>query len=115
MEYYHGKHFIMPGGGLNDKIIAPFVFARIAETFGFRYKDEEQSLAHGLKVYPSVLFASNLDLVTPEAVAIHCCAGSWRWMPSGGVSYYVQWVKEVVKNVLFHLRLRRNRIRKILK
>ena len=114
MEYYQDKHFILPDGGVNDKVIAPFIFAKIAERYGFRYKDDEQDLAHGLKVYPSVLFASNLDLVTPEAIAIHCCAGSWRWMPSGGISYYVQWVKEVIKNVLFFLRLRKNKIRKLL-
>jgi len=114
MDSYKGKHFIMPDGGLNDKVIAPFIFARIAESYGFRYKDEEQDLAHGLKVYPSVLFASNLDLVTSEAVAIHCCAGSWRWMPSGGVAYYLQLIKEVFKNILFYLRLRKNKLRKVL-
>lgn len=114
MDSYKGKHFIMPDGGLNDKVIAPFIFARIAESYGFRYKDEEQDLAHGLKVYPSVQFASNLDLVTSEAVAIHCCAGSWRWMPSGGVAYYLQLIKEVFKNILFYLRLRKNKLRKVL-
>lgn len=115
MEYYHDKHFILSNGKLNDQVISPFIFARIAEAYGFKYKDEEQMLSCGLKIYPSDLFASNLDLVTSKAVAIHCCAGSWRWMPSGGVLYYVQYAKEIIKNVLFYFHLHKKRIRKILK
>lgn len=115
MSYYQGKHFILPDGTLNNKVISPFIFARIAEKYGFRYVDEEQCLANEMWIYPSALFASNLDLVINKAVAIHCCAGSWRWMPSNKFLYYVQIVKEIVKNILFYVHLRRNNLRRLLK
>ena len=30
MEYYHDKHFVLPDGTLDTKIISPFIFANIA-------------------------------------------------------------------------------------
>ena len=32
MNYYHDKHFILPDGSLNNKIISPFIFANINTT-----------------------------------------------------------------------------------
>ena len=104
MNYYHDKHFILQDGSLNNKIISPFIFANIAIDYGFKFKDEEQDLKSGLKIYSSSLFASNMELITEKAVAIHCCAGSWRWMPSSSMAYAVQYMKEIIKNILFRLR-----------
>ena len=95
MNYYHDKHFILQDGSLNNKIISPFIFANIAIDYGFKFKDEEQDLKSGLKIYSSSLFASNMELITEKAVAIHCCAGSWRWMPSSSMAYAVQYMKEL--------------------
>lgn len=115
MNYYHDKHFILPDGSLNNKIISPFIFANIAIDYGFKFKDEEQDLKSGLKIYSSSLFASNMELITEKAVAIHCCAGSWRWMPSSSMAYAVQYMKEIIKNILFRLHLRGGKTRGTLK
>lgn len=115
MNYYHNKHFILPDGSLNNKIISPFIFANIAIDYGFKFKDEEQDLKSGLKIYSSSLFASNMELITEKAVAIHCCAGSWRWMPSSSMAYAVQYMKEIIKNILFRLHLRGGKTRGTLK
>lgn len=115
MNYYHDKHFILPDGSLNNKIISPFIFANIAIDYGFKFKDEEQDLKSGLKIYSSSLFASNMELITEKAVAIHCCAGSWRWMPSSSIAYAVQYMKEIIKNILFRLHLRGGKTRGTLK
>ena len=98
-----------------SKIISPFIFANIAIDYGFKFKDEEQDLKSGLKIYSSSLFASNMELITEKAVAIHCCAGSWRWMPSSSMAYAVQYMKEIIKNILFRLHLRGGKTRGTLK
>lgn len=92
-----------------------FCLANIAIDYGFKFKDEEQDLKSGLKIYSSSLFASNMELITEKAVAIHCCAGSWRWMPSSSMAYAVQYMKEIIKNILFRLHLRGGKTRGTLK
>ena len=57
----------------------------------------------------------NMELITEKAVAIHCCAGSWRWMPSSSMAYAVQYMKEIIKNILFRLHLRGGKTRGTLK
>lgn len=111
MEYYHDKHFILPNGQMNTNIISPFIFANIAIKYGFKFLDTEQDLKEGLKIYPSSLFASNMDLIADSNVAIHCCAGSWRWMPSTPIAYRIQIIKELIKNILFRLGIRGKKIR----
>ncbi|MBS5551578.1 MAG: polysaccharide biosynthesis protein [Bacteroides sp.] len=112
MEYYHDKHFVLPDGTLDTKIISPFIFANIAIKYGFKFLDVEQNLKEGLRIYPSSLFAPNMNLIKDSNIAIHCCAGSWRWMPSDGVAYRIQLIKEIIKNILFKMGLRGNSIRK---
>lgn len=115
MEYYHNKHFINPDGTYVTNIISPFIFANIAVKFGFKYLDIEQNLENGLKIYPSALFAPNMELIKESSVAIHCCSGSWRWMPSSPILYKIQILKEHIKNVLFYMHIRGTNYRKKMK
>lgn len=78
MKWYHGKHFRLPGNTYRTQLLAPDIYAQLAVDYGFRYIDEEQCLNEGLHIYPSAVFASTPSNVHVDAVAIHCCAGSWR-------------------------------------
>jgi hypothetical protein len=58
-----------------DKI-APGILAMIAESYGFKYKDEKQVL-NDMLILPSEVFAT-YGLATSNSYAIHYCEGSWR-------------------------------------
>lgn len=77
MEWYKDKHFVMSDGGLRIDVIAPQIYARIAEDYGFLYKDEDQKLRNGIMIYRSEVFAGNRREATPESYAIHYCENSW--------------------------------------
>ena len=77
MEWYKGKHFIKDDGALGTDVIAPQIYARIAEKRGFRYKDIEQNLDGNVKIFPSEIFAGNKREATPNSYAIHFCENSW--------------------------------------
>ena len=62
-------------------VIAPQIYARIAENYGFRYKDIDQELTDGLMVYRSEIFAGNRREATPASYAIHYCENSWNKRP----------------------------------
>lgn len=64
-----------------------------------------------MHLYPSVRFAPNMDLVTKDAWAVHCCAGSWRWLSNNPWKHRMQVVKEHIKNILFKLHIRGNEFR----
>jgi hypothetical protein len=78
MEYYEQRDFIQPNGTMLTDPIAPGIYAKIAERFGFRYEDTEQLLDHGVRIVSSRYFASTMKNISNDAFAIHCCAGSWR-------------------------------------
>lgn len=113
MEYYDNKHFINQDGSYNSSIISPFIFANIAERYGFKFVDKLQNLKNGLVIYPSSMFAPNMDLISKDCIAIHCCAGSWRWMPSSRIGYLIQLIKEYIKNILFNIGLIKRKYNKL--
>jgi hypothetical protein len=78
MDWYGDKHFILPDGSFFDQILAPDIYATIAQKYGFRYKNEEQSLTDNIKIYPSPIIASDIWTFSKDSVAIHCCAGTWQ-------------------------------------
>ena len=84
------------------------MFAGIAEKYGFKYKDQEQDLAEGFKLYPSRLFTPQPWMMKPEAVAVHCCNASWRTTltPWGR---FVTNLKTRIKSLLTQLGLRREK------
>lgn len=78
MDYYENNNFFLANGSYNDKVIAPTIFVKIAEDFGFKYINETQNLEGNFLVLSSDIFASTRELEKENSYAIHCCAGSWR-------------------------------------
>lgn len=78
MEDYRQREFEMPGKLLGSGIMAPFIYARVMEKYGFKYKDVDQLLKDNIMVYRSEIFAGNKHEVTPDSYAIHYCAHSWK-------------------------------------
>lgn len=114
LDYYEHHSFIDMGGN-DSEIISPVIFAKIAEKYGYRYIDKEQDLKEEMHLFPSCMFAPNMDVATSKALAIHCCAGSWRWLSNDPWKHKMQVLKEYIKNVLFRLHLRGNEFRNRIK
>ena len=81
LEWYDDKHFIRDDGTLCTDVLSPYIYARIAEDFGFVYRDIEQRLDGGIHIYPSEIFAGNKHEVTHRSYAVHMCAHSWHLSP----------------------------------
>lgn len=77
LDWYSDRHFIKEDGTLGTDIIAPQIYARIAEKYGFKYKDVDQYLSDGMVIYRSEIFAGNAREVTKYSYAIHYCENSW--------------------------------------
>ncbi len=78
MSWYENNNFLRPDNSLSTDIVAPYIYSRIAEKYGFRYADCEQSLNNDMHIYPSTFFAGNKHELTPNSFAIHLCFNSWR-------------------------------------
>lgn len=78
LEWYADRHFLNPDGTMATDVLSPYVYARIAEKYGFLYKNVDQELDGGMKIYRSEIFAGNRHEVTPASYAIHYCAHSWH-------------------------------------
>lgn len=76
MDWYAGNHF--SDSNLGTGIIAPQIYARIAEKYGFVYKDVMQNLEGNMRIYPSETFAGNRREVTSKSYAVHFCENTWR-------------------------------------
>ena len=81
LDWYQDKHFVNEDGLLRTNLLSPYIYARVAEEFGFIYKDIEQQLKDNVHIYPSEIFAGNKHEVTPRSYAIHMCAHSWHLSP----------------------------------
>lgn len=89
--WYADKEFINEHGELAMSVVAPQIYARVAENHGFVYKDEDQHLSDGVCIYRSEIFAGNKHEVTPASYAIHYCAHSWHPSPLEKLSRL--WIK----------------------
>jgi len=78
MSYYENSNFILPNGKLNIENISPFVYAHIAQEYGFLYKDKLQKLKEGITIYPSNVFLPSCIKSEFKPFAIHVTSGSWR-------------------------------------
>ncbi len=81
LEWYREQHFVRKDGTLCTDLLSPYIYSRIAEEFGFRYKDIDQQLSERIHIYPSEIFAGNKHEVTSNSYAIHMCAHSWHLSP----------------------------------
>lgn len=77
LDWYADKHLVRPDGTLGLDVIAPQIYARVAEDYGLRYVDADQPLAGGIMVYRSEIFAGNRREQTAASYAIHYCENSW--------------------------------------
>ena len=78
LDWYADKHFVKSDGSLATDVLSPYIYARVAERYGFLYKDQDQQLADGIMIYRSEIFAGNKHEATPASYAIHYCAHSWH-------------------------------------
>lgn len=78
IDWYHEHPFIGADGEPAVGVVSPEIYARVAEKRGFVYKDKDQDLGDGIKIYRSEVFAGNRDEVTPASYAIHYCAHTWH-------------------------------------
>ena len=79
LDWFKDKHFILPDGTYSNRtIIAPAIYADIAVKYGFRYKDELQKLKDDMTIYPSFVFAGDLNEANDDSYAIHFHKGSWH-------------------------------------
>jgi hypothetical protein len=81
LDWYQDKHFVREDGTLATDVLSPYIYARVAEEYGFIYKDCEQRLAEDIHIYPSETFAGNKHEVTSRSYAVHMCAHSWHLSP----------------------------------
>lgn len=77
LDWYDGENFVWEDKTIGNKLIAPCVYAHVAENYGFKYKNELQKLSHGITIYPSSIFASNRTQNVRDTYAVHRCDGSW--------------------------------------
>lgn len=97
MDYYQEAHFTISSETAMKIPIAPDIYATKARKYGFRYLNQEQHLDKDMAIYPSNIIASSPWRLYPESVAVHMCAGSWRYwsltykIRIGLVKYYHLW------------------------
>ena len=58
-------------------IIGPHI-SKIAEKYGFKYKDSEQSLKYNMHIYDKYTIVGNKIFDNKNKYAIHLCDGSWN-------------------------------------
>jgi hypothetical protein len=83
MEWYENHHYILPSGEQNDKVIAPQIYAAIAQKYGFRYIHEEQKLKNNMIIFPqgskfySPFHNTSMDEFHKDIYAVHWHAAAW--------------------------------------
>jgi hypothetical protein len=78
LKWYENRHFVQEDGDILNNLIAPDIYAMIAEDYGFKYKDIQQKLTNNMLILSSDVFAGNMGEATENSYAIHCCEGSWH-------------------------------------
>lgn len=78
MKWYADEHFVHADGTMKKFVLAPIIYARIAEKYGFLYLDKDQQLDNDMMIYRSEIFAGNKHEITPASYAVHLCAHSWH-------------------------------------
>ena len=78
MDYYRDRSFVLDDGKLATTMLAPAVLALCAEDFGFKYVNAWQHVDANMLFLGPELIAGTINYATRDAIAVHCCEGSWR-------------------------------------
>lgn len=78
LAWYENRSFVVKDAQIQQQEIAPTIYARVAEDYGFLYKNENQYLREDFFVPSNHYFAGTKNAKTPHSLAVHNCAGSWR-------------------------------------
>ncbi|MDR1324004.1 MAG: hypothetical protein LBK68_06170 [Candidatus Margulisbacteria bacterium] len=78
LAWYESNPFILSDGSQNISLIGPGIYARIAEKYGFQYKNETQFLKNNMVIFPSTVFSTNSIDVAKDVYAVHYCNASWQ-------------------------------------
>lgn len=95
INFYSGKHFVLPDGSFYDKVILTVSMALCAEKYGFKYIKGEQLLDARIHIYPQDYFC-HIGLRTESSVALHMAYNSWR-----GKDKYVKIYQNLSKIPIF--------------
>ncbi len=81
LDYYMKTNFFdIKEGEKNSNVLAPQIYVKVAERFGFKYIDKRQELEEGITIYESkYLMQTMYDKQKKDAFAIHCCSHSWYY------------------------------------
>ena len=90
MNWYENNDFILPDGKqiYNHGLVAPDVYAVIAQKYGFKYISGFQQLKDNMVVLPADHFPNHL-YKTDNAYAVHICENSWSKSK-----------KDIIKNII---------------
>ncbi|MDR0476235.1 MAG: hypothetical protein LBH43_21535, partial [Treponema sp.] len=77
MEWYERNNYILPNGEpLESIVIAPDIYAAIAQSYGFKYISGFQQLKDNMVIMPADVFPNHI-YKTDNAYAVHLCENSW--------------------------------------
>lgn len=89
LDYYQDRHFItssikeLPNELRQNIVTLPFIQALIGNQIGYNWNpsfQQEQSLEHGLKIYPAYFFDpfQGKTVSRSKSYCLHLAVGSWR-------------------------------------
>ncbi len=99
MDYYNGINFVNSDNSFND-VIAPVIYAKIAEKYGFQYINKPQHLRNDIMLYSRNEITPLPDLATKKSLIVHCCAGSWRYVPTSRLDSMIHSIKNILVHIL---------------
>jgi mannosyltransferase OCH1-like enzyme len=108
LHWYEVNHFSYNKKDWGANIISPVIYAKVAEKYGFKYLNREQTLSEGIMIYSRDVFSPCSSLLTKESVVIHMCIGSWH-KDTAKFSIW-KWLVESGGRILFALHLRKGPI-----
>ena len=76
IEFYSHIKFEPAATNANQVLIAPSIYAHIAENFGFEYKNKSQLLDEGIRILPSFEFCNPIQ-ANKDTRALHLENHSW--------------------------------------
>jgi hypothetical protein len=109
LEYYHVAVYDI-NLNFSSAGIAPYVMAKQAEAFGFRYDfdiKKPQHLSENIVIYPPSVFASAYVCADMKSYALHCSAASWH--KRGKMSPLLEFYEYLVFNFRFFAMLHYSR------